>query len=345
MQPRGLALSERMYRILLQAYPASFRKRFAAEMAQVFDCLGREAYAQSGAGGLLRLWQPTLWDWAGATAAQWWVCLFRRRMGTMQTKPVDYRDGIQPLSALQAGAAALPFLAFGAASLVSKLEFFHTYPASLPMWQILLIDPYLVFNWIILLGLGAGLLAGFPRWAYSFLGWAVLFGWWWSDMGFYGHSLGWKIWLPLLGVFAITLLVRRSWQPLRALLAGLWKDWTLLSLSIYILYGWTFMLSDENHHPYLLAFIAAATLAISLGAWGYFRSTSPLRRVLALVGGLFLAILIAVINNATWDYRAYYGLPESASNVNLFGLVFFVGLIIFMLGIGWLALRRRRHDA
>jgi hypothetical protein len=143
----------------------------------------------------------------------------------------------------------------------------------------------------------------------------------------------------------IALLVRRSWQPLRTLLAGLWKDWTLLSLTLYILYGWTFMLSDENHHPYLLVFIAAATLAISLGAWGYFRSTSPMRRVLALVGGLFLAILLAVINNATWDYRAYYNLPESASSVSLVGLIFFVGLIIFMLGIGWLALRRRRRDA
>jgi hypothetical protein len=271
MQPGWLAFSERMYRILLRAYPTTFRERFAAEMTQVFGSLCREAYAQSGAGGLLRMWLATLWDWAGATAARWWIYLFRRRMGNMQTKPVDYRDGIRPLSPLQAGAAALPFLAFGAASLVSKLEFFHTFPASLPLWQILLIDPYLVFNWLMLVGLGAGLLAGFPRWAYSFLGWAILFAWWWSDMGFYGYSMDWKIWLPLLVVFVIVLLLRRSWQPLRAMLVGLWKDWTLLSLSIYILYGWIYMLSDENHNPYLLAFIAATTLAISLGAWGYFR--------------------------------------------------------------------------
>jgi hypothetical protein len=345
MQPRWLALSDRVYRLLLQAYPASFRARFAAEMAQVFGCLCREAYAQSGAGGLLRLWLLSLWDWAGAAISQWWKYLFRRRMENMETKPIDYRDRIQPLSVIQAGAAALPFMAFGIASLVSKLEFFHTYPVSLPFWQILLIDPYLVFNWLMLIGLGIGVLAGFPRWAYSFLGWAILFAWWWSDMGFYGHSMDWKIWLPLLGVLVIALVVRRSWQPLSAILAGLWKDWTLLSLSLYILYGWTFMLSDENHHPYLLAFIAATTLALSLGAWGYFRSTSPLRRVLALLGGVFLAILLAVINNATWDYRAYYNLPESASNVSLVGLVFFGGIILLMLGIGWVSLRRWRHNA
>jgi hypothetical protein len=345
MRPRWLALSDRVYRLLLRAYPASFRARFAAEMAQVFSCLCREVFAQSGAVGLLRLWLLSLWDWAGAAISQWWKYLFKIRMVSMQSNSINNRDGIQPLSVIQAGAAALPFLAFGIASLVSKLEFFHTYPVSLPLWQILLIDPYLVFNWLMLVGLGVGILAGFPRWAYSFLGWTILFAWWWSDMGFYGHSMDWKIWLPLLAVFVIALLVRRSWQPLRALLAGLWMDWTLLSLSLYILCGWTFMLSDENHNPYLLVFIAATTLALSLGAWGYFRSTSPLRGVLALVGGFFLTILLAVINNATWDYRAYYGLPESASNANLFGLFFFIGLTILMLVIGWLALWRRRHNA
>ena len=53
MQPHWLTLSDWMYRILLQAYPASFRERFAAEMAQVFGCLCRDAYVQSGAGGVL----------------------------------------------------------------------------------------------------------------------------------------------------------------------------------------------------------------------------------------------------------------------------------------------------
>jgi hypothetical protein len=345
MQPHCLALSDRIYRILLRAYPASFRERFAAEMAQVFGCLCREAYVQSGTGGVLRLWLPTLWDWAWAAFYQWWICLFRRRMETMQTNSIDRPDRIRPLSAVQAGAAALPFLAFGIASMASKLELFHTYPANIPMWQILLIDPYLVFNWLILLGLGAGILAGFPRWAYSFLGWAIVFAWWWSDMRFYGYSLDWKIWLPLLGVFALTLLMRRSWQPVRALLAGIRMDWTLFSLSIYIFFGWGTLVFDENHHPYLLAFIAATALAFSSGAWGYFRSTAPLRRVLALVGGLFLATILSMITYATWDYRAYYNLPESTRNVNLFGLFFFAGLALLMLGNGWLAEWRRRRDA
>ena len=122
----------------------------------------------------------------------------------------------------------------------------------MPYWQILLIHPYMMFNWLILIGLGAGLLAGFPRWAYSFLGWALLFGWWWSNGSFYGHVWDWRIWLPLVGVFLIALLIRRSWQPLRALFSGIWREWTLLCLVIYILYGFVFMLFDENHSPYLM---------------------------------------------------------------------------------------------
>ncbi len=330
---------------MLQVYPGGFRGRFAAEMAQVFRALCCEAYAESGVGGVMCLWLPALWDCVWSAIYQWWMRLFKRKVENMQTKPIDRRDGILPLSVAQAGLAALPFLAFGISSLVIRLEFFHTYPASLPLWQILFIHPYLVFNWLILIGLGVGVLAGFPRWAYSFLGWALLFAWWWMDMGFYGYYSDWKIWLPLLGVFLVTLLIRRSLQPLRALFTGMWSDWTLLSLGVYTLYGYVSMLYDENHHPYLLIFIAVTTLAISMGAWGYFRSVSPLRRVLALVGGLLLATVIGGINSATWDYRAYYGLPESSQNVSLVGLILFVGLALLMLGNGLLARWRLVRDS
>ena len=104
------------------------------------------------------------------------------------------------------------------------------------------------------------------------------------------------------------------------------------------------MLFDENHSPYLIFFIVTTTLAISLGAWGYFRSASPLRRVLALGGGLFLAAVLGGISNTTWDYRTYYGLPEGAQNISLAGVIFAVVLTLFMLGIGLLSLWRHRRN-
>jgi hypothetical protein len=346
MPRRLLAISDRIYTCLLQAYPRAFRDRFAAEMVQVFRCLCWEAYAESGAWGVIRLWLPALWDGAQGALHQWWLYLFQRRMGNMQTDPIDVKDGIQPLSPLQAGIAALPFLVFGVSSLVSRLEVFHAIdPSDLHLWQVLLVDPFLVFNWLVLIGLGICLFAGFPRWGYAYLGWALLFAWWWSGMGFYGFTIGWKIWLPLLAALLIPLAVRRSWQPLRALFAGLWRDWTLLSLGLYILYGFVFMIYDENHHPYLLAFIATTAVALSAGAWGYFRSITPIRRILALMGGLLVATILSVINNATWDYRAYYGLPESAQKVNPGGVIAAAALVLLMLGNALLARWWLKHNS
>ena len=115
-------------------------------------------------------------------------------------------------------------------------------------------------------------------------------------------------------------------------------------MGFYILYGCVFMLYDEDHHPYLLVFIAATTLAISLGAWGYFSTASPMRRVLALGGGLFLAAVLGGISNTTWDYRTYYGLPEGAQNISLAGVIFAVVLTLLMLGIGLLSLWRYRRN-
>lgn len=347
MQLRLLAASDWLYRQLLRSYPAAFRAHFASEIAQVFRTMCRETYNASGAGGLLWLWLPVLWDWAWAALYQWELYLFKRRTEMTRTNPMNRGDGIPALSPAQAGLAVLPFLLFGLSSLVSKLDYFHTSPASLPLWQVLIIDPFLAFNWLILTGLGISLFVGFPRWGYSYLGWAIIFAWLGQGMGFYDYTLARLIWLPLLGVVLIALLARRSLQPLRNLLRGLWQDWTMLALALYIFYCSFYMLYDSNHNPYLLILITATTLAMSLGAWGYFRAYSPLRRVLALIGGLLLAITVSVIDSATWDFSAYHGLPEGAQKGNLVGIIFFVILALLMAGTGLLAYwryqRRTNH--
>jgi hypothetical protein len=337
MRPRLLSFSDHLYRCLLRVYPAPFQERFAGEMAQVFHSLSSHVYADSGGAGLLRLWLPVLLDGLWAAVTQWRLTLFKRRLENVEPDLIDPKDGVRPLSLFHAFLATLPFLLFGASTLVSRMEIFNFYPHNLALWQVLIIQPHLIFNWLVLLGLGAGLLVGFPRWALAYLGWALLFAWWWTDMGIYGYHLKGEIWLPLAGVFLIVILIRRSLQPLGGLLSALWADWTLPSLGLYLLYGWTCILYDENHHPLLLVFIAVSTLAVSLGAWGYFRAGSPMRRMLALAGGMLLATAISAINYATWDYRAYYGFPESSQDVNLIGVVFFIVIVILFFGNGMLA--------
>jgi hypothetical protein len=62
-----LAISDQLYRLLLVGYPASFRRRYGPEMAQVFrDCV-RDA---SQNGGLLGLWVRTLGDLLASVPAE-----------------------------------------------------------------------------------------------------------------------------------------------------------------------------------------------------------------------------------------------------------------------------------
>jgi hypothetical protein len=76
----ALALSDRVYRGLLAAYPLEFRRRYGPEMAQVFRTSCRLTYHASGARGVALLWLPTLWDWVWTVGREWFSALFRRSM-------------------------------------------------------------------------------------------------------------------------------------------------------------------------------------------------------------------------------------------------------------------------
>ncbi len=260
----------------------------------------------------------------------------------MQTDSKEVTFGLVTLTIPQTLLAVLPFVLFGLASLADRLVL---RPAAdvLPLWQAALVNPYLLFNGLVLLGLAAGIIAGFPRWTFSYLGWALLFVWWWTPMRLAGHDLDGKIWLPFLTAIALALLIRRSLLPARAFAANLWRDLTLLPFAIYILYAWVFLLSDENHNPYLPAFITANTLALCAGAWGFFRNAAPLGRALTLITGLLAAMLIGAVNNATWDYRAYYGLPPGGNAINTAGIGFLAVLLGLISLFGFLARWRLRR--
>lgn len=65
-----MSRSERVYRLLLLAYPREFRKECGAGMAQVFGDLCREEKRRSGAFGLMRVWVRTVPDLAATAFAE-----------------------------------------------------------------------------------------------------------------------------------------------------------------------------------------------------------------------------------------------------------------------------------
>jgi serine/threonine protein phosphatase PrpC len=59
---RDSVLSERIYRLLLLAYPRAFREEYGSEMFLVFRDAYRETAHQQGTLGVLRLWGDFFWD-------------------------------------------------------------------------------------------------------------------------------------------------------------------------------------------------------------------------------------------------------------------------------------------
>jgi hypothetical protein len=56
LMSRSLVLSDRIYQVLLWAYPASFRREYGPHMTQVFRDTCRAELAQHSWFGLSRLW-------------------------------------------------------------------------------------------------------------------------------------------------------------------------------------------------------------------------------------------------------------------------------------------------
>ena len=320
---------------LLRAYPPGFRERFGSEMMQVYRTLARDVARESGAPGLLWLWMRVMVDGARGALSQWGQQITKRRMAMMNLNPLDISDGTVPLPPRQAALAVLPFLLFGLVNIAIKPDLIPLQFAGQPTWLMLLVHPFFLFNWLVLIGLGAGVLLGYPRWSFSYMIWALLMSFWMANLSFNGVHFRGQMCLPLAGVMILPLLIRRSLQPVKDLIDRLERDITPLALGVYTFYTGVYMVYDENHNPFLLFFMFATTLAACLGAWGYFRSALPLHRVGFLVGGLALSLGLG-------DFAAYYGLPKGSSWLDLPGMVILGVMAAMMMGLGWLAERNRR---
>ena len=303
-----------VYSRSLVLYPRRFRNEFAYEMQVVFRDSINEAIHE-GAMSLLFICLKEFGGLPIHVLREFWHEI-ERKDTTMVTqenvKSMETTSGAE--RHWDALIGALPFLLFGIASMIGKIR--------LPFWGIY---ADLIFYFIVLLGFLIGLVKGVPRWTYSYLGWSLVFAWWWSNMGTYGLKIfgfqinywTWQIWSPFLLTIGIALLWTRSLHPLRQLVSSIWQDWTLLSLAIYAFVAFASLIYDENHHPYLLAFIAATTIVICLAVWGFLKSDSNWKRVVSLLAGFVTAFVLSnfsYLNNmsyATQDYAASLGLPPS----------------------------------
>ena len=333
---RLVCLAVGIYRVLLNLYPADFRTEFGAEMQAVFE---QAITNRGGFGAIAAYCLRELRDLPASLLQNYWFSQIGE--GTMTTQPVLTKS-----SKWETFLGMLPFLAFGLASMLGKVPRpFH--------------DGYLFLGFYLLAlgGLLVGWVRGFPLWTISYLGWSLVFAWWWSDMHTYGFSIfglsildwGWITWRPLAVTAIIALLWTRSLQPIKAFFTGIWQDWTRLSLALYTFLAFVWLLYDENHHPYLLLFMLASTLSVSAGVWFFLSSDRVSGRVFSLLAGFVSLMIIGGICEATWDYRAYYSFPNVPDPWYLTiwrGVIIFSFYAVILLWpalLGWL--RRRSRPA
>lgn len=296
------------YSRMLDLYPRRFRNEFGEEMQVVFS----DSVSETSRDGIFSLAILCMRELGGLPfniLREFWHEFGRKEMVMVTNEKVEQELSTSVRSShWEAFLSALPFAVFGVVCMIGKIR--------VPWVGIYV---YLAFYLFVLLGLLIGLVKAFPRWAYSYLGWSLVFAWWWTNMytrglKLFGHTFGdeawgWRVWVPLFITVGFAILLTRSIRPLRELAIGIWQDWTLLSLTLYSFVGLVILLYDEVRSPYTIAFMTASTLVICASVWIFMRSANRVHRIITLLAGFFAGLILDRICAATWDFNAYYGLP------------------------------------
>ena len=295
----------------LRFYPPAFRAEFGAEMQSVF---ANAIADKSGVQPAIRFMRE-LGDLPGSLlsvyAAQWF------RGGNMSTQ----NEHISPSTRWQALIGVLPFLAFGIVSMIGKMD---------QVYDLRVFYTYLAFYILALSGLLIGWIRGFPLWSYGYLGWSLVFAWIWSNVTINGMYWGYQSWMLFWIVVLIALLWTRSLSPIKKIFRDIWNDWTRLTFVMYAFAAFVSLIYDENHHPYLLLFMAVATLIVTMGAWFFLRSSNMIGRILSILVSFIAASVPMGISYLTWDWRAYYELPTSETWYDNLGVAP-IGILFWLL--------------
>ena len=281
----------RLYAAILYLYPSRFRAEFGEEMRAIFV----ESIDNAGKTSALFIVLRELRDLPGTLFALYSANWLRGGAFVMEN------ELFSPSTRRQALIGALPFLAFGIATMIFEAD--RNFPFKSDHITLALYT-------LALTGLLAGWVRGFPLWSYGYLGWALVL----SGTGHvsaFGVPWGRQVWIPFGIVILVALLWTRSLNPIKKFFKDIWNDWSRLVLTTFALISWVVLIYDENHHPWLMAFIFGATLAAAAGAWFFLRSSSLKGRIFSVTGSFIAAVVLGSLSWSTGNWRASYGWPTA----------------------------------
>jgi hypothetical protein len=195
-------------------------------------------------------------------------------------------------------AGVLPFLVFGLGMVLYEVLPRPWVAGPIGLWC------YVVLYIIGIVGLCVGWVKGFPRWSYAYAGLVLVIQGWWGDSD---NLYGWYFIKPASQVLfwmmvAIALLLTRSLRLVGQFFKGIWVDWTLLSFAFYsctplVLLNLAYDFTTGN---YPLPYPIASSFALAGGAWAYMRSRHIAQRAVALLAGMALTWMAAMVEVALY---------------------------------------------
>jgi hypothetical protein len=211
-------------------------------------------------------------------------------------------------------AGVLPFLIIGLGTILTESP--HTWALHSTIstvGRVFYMGGYLV----LVVGAGIGWVKGFPRWALPYLGYALIFAPYMTQVAtpglrIFGHDVfgrelwGWRAWIPLWIMVATALLITRfSLRPLLQLVKTGWKDWTCLSFGLYGAMPFVVRIAfDEVDNSFQFPFMVVLTLILSGGALAYMRGIGARQRASALMISTTAFLVITTMALAIyWNMR------------------------------------------
>jgi hypothetical protein len=307
----------RLYAHLLKLYPDRFMDEFGREMADVFTqtLTGLEDSDSPPITRRLKMARLFLREVLDFPRTYLDARRYQVSLGSGETPAgsASYRQGEvtetwvgRRTSWTAAFVGALPFLLFGLAYLIEGItELGGHYGPGFNLLDgtllagpphrpaIILTLPIAVYI-VCVLVLLFGILKGFPRWSYAYLGMSIYFGWYYSNGRYYGVVYGLWAWVPLFAAIILGLLLNRSLKPLPRLFQGAWNDWTRLTFTLYAfaLPVDTIVFFDSDWGVLQLYGLVFDTVLLAAGAVVFLRSRTILGRVLSLLAAFLILFLV-----------------------------------------------------
>jgi hypothetical protein len=184
-------------------------------------------------------------------------------------------------------------------------------------------------------GLCIGWIRSFPRWSYPY-GAQVLFSSLYmmnvATPGFLfdGELWGWRALIPLAVVVVISVLIRRSLDPLRKFFTNIREDWTLLTFGLFgsmpLLIGISF---DEVDRLYSLYFMVILSFLMVGTVFLYMQRPTHRGRIGVLLIGILLTITLTMaVPTIYWHHHGGTPLlPAVVAGIVVFLVMFSPALI------------------